>query len=112
MVCEINRVCLHVRLEKVAVKIIDKAKLDAEARKMRVLTNEVASLSQLYHPHIVRLFEVIDSFLHLHLVMEYIPGGSVHCRVAEEGAFNEKFAQAIFLQIVSGVKYMVNHTSI
>ena len=44
--------------EKVAVKIIDKTKLDEDSR--RLLSREIVCMEWLDHPNIIRLYEVID----------------------------------------------------
>ena len=55
--------------EKVAVKIIDKTKLDKSTAKK--LFREVRIMKLLGHEHIVRLYEVIDTPKELFLIMEY-----------------------------------------
>ncbi|KAJ3075093.1 Map microtubule affinity-regulating kinase [Rhizoclosmatium hyalinum] len=61
--------------EKVAVKIIDKEKLDSATAKK--LFREVRIMKMLNHPHIVRLYEVIDTPNELYLIMEYAAGSLV-----------------------------------
>jgi serine/threonine protein kinase len=57
------------------VKIIEKQKLDEVTLKM--VYREVGIMKLLSHPHIIRLFEVIDTEKYLFLVMEYAAGGEV-----------------------------------
>jgi serine/threonine protein kinase len=59
----------------VAIKIISKNKLDAKTLKM--VYREVSIMKLLNHPHIIRLYEVIETATHLFLVMEYASGGEV-----------------------------------
>uniref|UniRef100_A0A4W3GW17 non-specific serine/threonine protein kinase n=1 Tax=Callorhinchus milii TaxID=7868 RepID=A0A4W3GW17_CALMI len=60
--------------EKVAIKILDKSKLDQKTE--RLLSREIASMERLHHPHIIRLYEVIETLTRLHLVLEYAAGVS------------------------------------
>jgi serine/threonine protein kinase len=54
--------------EKVAVKVIDKTKLDPESSE--ALFNEVRCMKLVQHPNIVRLYEVIDTQTKLFLILE------------------------------------------
>ena len=44
-----------------AVKVIDKAELCKEEDKMFLVDKEIEIMSQLDHPHIVRLYEVYEN---------------------------------------------------
>ena len=61
--------------EKVAVKIIRKTKLDAEA--MALVRREIYIMKLLHHPHIIHLYEVLETEKVLFLIMEYASGGEV-----------------------------------
>lgn len=43
-------------LEKVAVKLIEKSKMDQKAQKL--LAREIQNMEEVHHPNIIRLFEV------------------------------------------------------
>lgn len=60
---------------KVALKIIAKKRLEANALKM--VKREVMIMKLLYHENIVRLYEVLENEDFLILVMEYASGGEV-----------------------------------
>lgn len=90
-------------LTQVAVKIIDKDKLDkATAAK---LFREVKIMKMLNHDHVVRLYEVIDTPAELFLVLEYVPGGELFDYLVTHGRMKEKDARRHFRQIVSAVAY-------
>lgn len=77
-------------------------------KSRRVLSNEIKCLERLYHPNIIRLFEIIESYSHLYLFMEYAGEGDVEERVRKEGRFTEREGKKIFQQISSAVNYMVS----
>ncbi|KAI9217114.1 kinase-like domain-containing protein [Blastocladiella britannica] len=89
--------------EKVAVKIIDKSKLDKATSKK--LFREVRIMKLLNHPHIVRLYEVIDTPRELYLILEYVPGGEIFDFLVTRGRMKERDARRYFRQIVSAVDY-------
>ena len=89
--------------QKVAVKIIDKAKIDKETTKK--LFREVRIMKLLNHPHIVKLYEVIDTPKELYLIIEYASGGEVFDYLVAHGKFKEVDARKKFRQIISAIEY-------
>jgi len=93
-------------LEKVAVKILDKSKLDVKTQRM--LSREISSMEKLHHPNLVRLFEVIETFSKIYLVIEFAAGGELFQRISSDGKFDEQAAKPLFAQIVSAIDHMVS----
>ncbi|XP_076347114.1 serine/threonine-protein kinase NIM1-like [Tachypleus tridentatus] len=91
--------------EKVAVKILDKSTLDQKTYKM--LTREIRSMETLHHPHAIRLFEVIETFTKIFLIMEYANGGELFHRISTDGRFSEEEAKPLFAQVIAAVDHMV-----
>ena len=63
----------------------------------------------LNHPHIVKLYEVIDSASALFLVLEYASGGELYDFLIAHGRMSESVARDKFLQIVSALMYCHSH---
>ena len=91
--------------EKVAVKIIDKTRLDDVATQL--LSREISCMEKLCHQNLIKLFEVHESFTRLCLVMECAAEGNLQSRVEDNGPFPEPQAKAVFSQIAAGVAHMV-----
>ncbi|XP_050299463.1 SNF-related serine/threonine-protein kinase [Anthonomus grandis grandis] len=90
--------------EKVAVKVIDKSKLDEVSRAH--LFQEVRCMKLVQHPNVVRLYEVIDTATKLYLILELGDGGDLYDYIIrhEQGLPEEK-AKDYFRQIVRAISY-------
>lgn len=88
---------------EVAIKIVDKAKLGANTLNM--VYREIDVMKLLCHPHIVRLYQVMETKKKLYLVMEYANGGTIFDHLAARGRLDEEEARKKFKQILSAVAY-------
>uniref|UniRef100_A0AAQ5YC87 non-specific serine/threonine protein kinase n=1 Tax=Amphiprion ocellaris TaxID=80972 RepID=A0AAQ5YC87_AMPOC len=92
--------------DKVALKILDRMRLDAQAQ--RLLSREISSMESLQHPNVVRLYEVVETPSRLYLVLEYAGGGDLHNRICNEGKLSDSISKITFAQVLSAIKYMHN----
>lgn len=92
---------------KVAIKILDHQTLD-ETETMKV-RREINIMRQLSHPHIVRLFEVIETATNIYMVMEYMNAGELFYYITEKGRVHEDEARHFFQQIISAIEYCHRH---
>lgn len=93
-------------VEKVAIKILDKSKLDSKTQTM--LTREIGAMEKLHHPNLVQLFEVIENFSKIHLVLEFAAGGELYQKISNQGKLIEPVAKSLFAQIISAIDHMVS----
>nr|XP_023026972.1 SNF-related serine/threonine-protein kinase [Leptinotarsa decemlineata] len=90
--------------EKVAVKVIDKSKLDEVSRAH--LFQEVRCMKLVQHPNVVRLYEAIDTATKLYLVLELGDGGDLYEYIMRhETGLPEEVAKEYFSQIVRAISY-------
>ncbi|XP_071177063.1 serine/threonine-protein kinase SIK3-like isoform X2 [Mytilus edulis] len=88
---------------KVAIKIIDKTQLDDD--NMKKIYREIQIMKMLKHPHIIRLYQVIETERMLYLVTEYASGGEIFDHLVAHGRMNEREARKKFKQIIAAVSY-------
>ncbi|XP_015109768.1 SNF-related serine/threonine-protein kinase isoform X2 [Diachasma alloeum] len=90
--------------EKVAVKVIDKSKLDEVSRAH--LFQEVRCMKLVQHPNVVRLYEVIDTQTKLYLILELGDGGDLYDYIMRhDSGLTEELARTYFRQIVRAISY-------
>ncbi|GFN96706.1 serine/threonine-protein kinase nim1 [Plakobranchus ocellatus] len=90
--------------EKVAIKILDKTKLDQKTQ--RLLSREITSMERLHHPNVIRLYEVVETLAKLHIIMEYAGGGELFTKISNEGRLPEDEAKCLFAQLVAAVDHI------
>ncbi|KAM9733527.1 serine/threonine-protein kinase SIK3 homolog isoform 1-T1 [Menidia menidia] len=89
--------------EKVAIKIVDKTQLDDE--NLKKIFREVQIMKLLKHPHIIRLYQVMETERMIYLVTEYASGGEIFDHLVAHGRMAEKDARKKFKQIVAAVHF-------
>jgi 5'-AMP-activated protein kinase catalytic alpha subunit len=57
------------------------------------------------HPHIVRLYEIIETHSDIYVVMEYVESGDLFDYIVLNGRLPEDEARHFFQQIIAGVEY-------
>ncbi|XP_058237112.1 serine/threonine-protein kinase SIK2-like [Hemibagrus wyckioides] len=88
---------------QVAIKIIDKTRLNAS--DLEKLNREVKIMKLLKHPHIIRLYQVMETMNMLYIVTEYANNGEMFDYLACNGHLSEEEARKKFWQILSAVEY-------
>ncbi|KAG2500353.1 hypothetical protein HYH03_001927 [Edaphochlamys debaryana] len=89
---------------KVAIKILNRRKIQQMEMEEKV-RREIKILRLFMHPHIIRLYEVIETPSDIYVVMEYVKSGELFDYIVEKGRLGEDEARHFFQQIISGVEY-------
>ncbi|XP_064984267.1 SNF1-related protein kinase catalytic subunit alpha KIN10-like isoform X4 [Musa acuminata AAA Group] len=89
---------------KVAIKILNRRKIKNMEMEEKV-RREIKILRLFMHPHIIHLYEVIETHSDIYVVMEYVKSGELFDYIVEKGRLQEDEARRFFQQIISGVEY-------
>ena len=80
---------------KVAVKILEKEKITEEEDVERI-SREIKILKLIRHPHIIQLYEIIETPKQLYLITEYANGGELFDHIVASSRLKEKEACKYF----------------
>ncbi|KAJ9460454.1 CBL-interacting serine/threonine-protein kinase 23 [Diplonema papillatum] len=77
----------------------------AKGQGRTLLQREIATMKELNHPSILKLFEVLETSRHFYLVLELASGGELFDLIQENKRFGDKTARKYFHQLILGVRY-------
>ena len=89
--------------EKVAIKIMNKKKIDSS--DIELMRTEIEILKIFQHPNIIRLYDIFENIDYIYIIMEYCPGGDLFSyleqrkfKISEERAaiIMNKICEAVF----------------
>jgi calcium-dependent protein kinase len=95
----------HNTNHKVAIKVMGLKKIKDE---LDAIKEEVAILTKLDHPNIVRYYETYEDDKNIYLVMEYIGGGELFDKIAQQKnqVFNEVTAYEYIYKLFGALNHM------
>ncbi|KAF5290616.1 hypothetical protein FQR65_LT01906 [Abscondita terminalis] len=88
---------------KVAIKIMDKSYITKDLHRAKI---ELNALKNLYHKHICKLYQVLETDTHFFIVTEYCSGGELFDHIVERNRLSEQQSRKFFRQILSAVAYL------
>ncbi|XP_072900846.1 serine/threonine-protein kinase SIK2-like isoform X2 [Hemitrygon akajei] len=97
----------RVTRSRVAIKIIDKRRL--QPRELQRVHREVLIMKFLNHPHIIKLYQVMETRDMLYIVTEFAQNGEMFEHLSEWGPLSEREAREKFGQLLSAVEYCHRH---
>lgn len=59
------------------------------------------------HPHIIRLYEVVDTPADIYVVMEYVKSGELFDYIVEKGRLQEDEARNFFQQVGLAIIFQI-----
>ncbi|VAH01945.1 unnamed protein product [Triticum turgidum subsp. durum] len=91
--------------EHFAVKILDRGRVLSLRGADDQVRREIATLTMLAHPNVVRLHEVAASKTKIYMVLEFVNGGELFDRIAIKRKLSEREGRRLFQQLIDGVSY-------
>mmetsp|Transcript_22865 Transcript_22865/g.41080 ORF Transcript_22865/g.41080 Transcript_22865/m.41080 type:complete len:477 (-) Transcript_22865:983-2413(-) len=88
----------------VAIKIVDK-ELVKRKHMFDKLRREIRILKLFRHPHVMRIFDSINTHDKYYLITEYLPGGDLYALLERRGRLSEAETRHFFQQTISGLEY-------
>ncbi|XP_014662273.1 PREDICTED: mitogen-activated protein kinase kinase kinase 1-like [Priapulus caudatus] len=79
---------------------------DDQVKAIREIEWEIATMTQLEHAHVVRVYGASRRAKHFNLFAEWMAGGSVACLLAEYGAFSDAVVTDYVRQVLLGLVYL------
>ncbi|EGG21468.1 putative protein serine/threonine kinase [Cavenderia fasciculata] len=93
---------------KVAIKILNRNKIK-NLRMDEKIRREIQNMKLFRHPHIIKLYEVIETPTDIFMIIEYVTGGELFEYIVKNGKLSEDESRRLFQQMISGVEYCHHH---
>jgi calcium-dependent protein kinase len=88
-----------------AIKTIEKVKLTENPKNLASLEKEIEILRRVDHPNVIKLYEVYENDLYVHLILEYLKGGELFQLIQKKGIYSEKDASIAIKCLLSALAY-------
>jgi 5'-AMP-activated protein kinase catalytic alpha subunit len=90
--------------EEFAIKIINKKKLQKKMKNTIFRENEI--ISQLKHPNIITVYEILEDSENYYIIMENCKNGELFDYIVAHQNLSENEASIFFYQLIKGVEYI------
>ena len=95
---------------EVAFKIIDKKYLASDGKLWKKVKREIAILKLIEHPHVLKLYDVLETEQRLYLVLEHVRGGELFDYIVSKGRLDRDESLRLTAQIVQGLEHCHAHS--
>lgn len=89
----------------IAIKVLDKTKITDRSDFERVC-RELKISQTILHPHLVQLYDMLETENHIFLIMEFLAGGELYDYIVSKRRLTEPETFLYFIQIVSAIDYL------
>ena len=88
-----------------AIKILEKEKI-SDIDDINRIQREISILKEIRHPHIIQLYEILETPTQIYIVTEYVPAGELFDYIVEKDKLREVEVRKFFRQIISAIEYL------
>jgi serine/threonine protein kinase len=100
----------HTKTEEIfAIKSITKSSLNSSAKLKELFDTEVKIMSNIKHPNIMHLYELLETTNNYYLVLDYCRSGDMEGYVKKHKGLGEDEAVYFIMQIMNGFRELHNH---
>ena len=92
--------------EKVAIKVLNKAQLNSNQNNYNKAQKEILILKKMFHKNIIKLYEILETFERIYLVMEFCEGGDLYNYILTRGHLTERQSCRFFHDIIEALAYL------
>jgi 5'-AMP-activated protein kinase catalytic alpha subunit len=85
------------------VKILNRGKVKALKMDNKI-RREIQILQLFRHPHIIRMYDVIETSTDVFMFLEFVSGGELFDLIVKKGKLDEVEARKYFQQVISGIE--------
>lgn len=101
------RECLNIKTGVTcAIKTVSKAHIGQHQVLVDLMEQELDVLSKTDHPHIVRVFELLQDETNFYIVTELVTGGELYDHIIKVKRVTERQAADIIRQLLLPINYM------
>ena len=93
--------------QQVAVKILDKEKIEDEIDLERVI-REIEILKNIHHPNIAQMYETYSTIHNFYLMMELVTGGDLFDYISNNTFLSENLSCHFFRQLIGVLEYLIS----
>ena len=90
--------------DSVAIKVMAKSTI-LKHRMVEQIKREISIMKIVRHPNIVRLHEVLASKTKIYIILEFVMGGELYDKVAQQGKLSENDSRRYFQQLIDAVAH-------
>ena len=104
---QVTRAIHLITNQLVAVKILDKSKIEDDVDLERIL-REIEILEKISHPNIVQIYEVYSTIHNYYIIMEIIEGCDLFDYIISKNFLDEYESCYFFRQLISVLEYLIS----